>query len=790
MRKYFQKIIPILFITIGSTMAQEKGNIRGAIVDEVTKQPLIGANVQVFGTNRGSTTNVDGVFEINDLPENVYKLKISYIGYLSYLETDVRVIRRKTTSVKEIGLELTTLQGAEIVITPGLQAEIESMPVSSRSYSREEIRRTAGAIGDVIRATSTLPGVSTTAGEFTTFSVRGSNSHDNLILIDNIPFEKISHFEGGSAEQEVQGSRFSIFTGGLVEDVTFSAGGFGANYGRKNASVIDLTMKEGNFETPTVYASFDPGGGELNFDGPLMISENTSLVLNARYYDYTKIVEAMNQAHWGNPAFGDAIFKTTTVINPKHRVSLLGIYSLDNFNRDRKNVFAADDLVQNDVWDIEETRQLLGLNWRWLTGKHSFLRNTVFYRGNVRDRSAGNAWGNSGITMPESQDDIKIRRDIITQKQNENEFGWKADYTHMFSERTVNAGIEVFSIDLDYLTRQNGNDTLYTFDSHDYRPDPMLNYIVTTPEMIDNHFNNNALQFGAYVGQTCNSFSNLTIAPGLRFEINSFNKQRTFSPRLQVKYLIDARTAINTAVGLYFQNPIYSDLTSAPENIYLKNERALHAILGFTRQIGDDYKLTVEGYYKKLDNLVVPINYSSMELKNKGEGWASGLDFLLQKRYAKSFYAQMGYSFSVSKRNDNNGLGEYNAPYNQPHIFNLLGGYQINKRFFVSAKFHAASGLPKHNFIVHENIFNDSNFIRYSQEITDRYADRMTPYIMLDARVDYHQQFGRLALVTYVDLSNVLNRYNSTEDRFSELSGEEKALGFGFLPTFGFKLEF
>ena len=75
-------------------MAQEKGNIRGAIVDEVTKQPLIGANVQVFGTNRGSTTNVDGVFEINDLPENVYKAKITYIGYLSSLETDVRVLLR------------------------------------------------------------------------------------------------------------------------------------------------------------------------------------------------------------------------------------------------------------------------------------------------------------------------------------------------------------------------------------------------------------------------------------------------------------------------------------------------------------------------------------------------------------------------------------------------------------------------------------------------------------------------------------------------------------------------
>ncbi len=61
---------------------------------------------------------------------------------------------------------------------------------------------------------------------------------------------------------------------------------------------------------------------------------------------------------------------------------------------------------------------------------------------------------------------------------------------------------------------------------------------------------------------------------------------------------------------------------------------------------------------------------------------------------------------------------------------------------------------------------------------------------MLDIRFDYRHQFGRFALVTFVDLSNVLNRYNATEDRFSELNGKEKSLGFGFIPTFAFKLEF
>jgi hypothetical protein len=281
----------------------------------------------------------------------------------------------------------------------------------------------------------------------------------------------------------------------------------------------------------------------------------------------------------------------------------------------------------------------------------------------------------------------------------------------------------------------------------------------------------------------------LSLSPGLRYEINSFNNQNTISPRLQAKLHFNPRTVVNAAAGFYYQNPLYRDITTSPGNATLKNGQALHVILGVSRHFGDDFKLTVEGYYKKFDDLAVRADNSSFAMKNQGKGLSRGIDFLIQKHFTGKYYAQMTYSYSMSTRDDKDGLGEYDAPYSQPHIFNLLGGYQVNKKFFVSAKLHCATGRPKHKFIVHRNVFDNPTLVRYSQEITDRYGDRLTPYIMLDARIDYRQQFGRLALVTFLDLSNVLNRYNATEDRFSELSGEEKSLGFGFFPTFGFKLE-
>lgn len=188
--------------------------------------------------------------------------------------------------------------------------------------------------------------------------------------------------------------------------------------------------------------------------------------------------------------------------------------------------------------------------------------------------------------------------------------------------------------------------------------------------------------------------------------------------------------------------------------------------------------------------MVVRANRSNFAMNNQGEGWTSGIDVLFLKRFTDNYYAQITYSFSVSKRNDNDGLGEYNSPYSEPHIFNILGGYQVNKKLFISAKWTYATGKPKHKFIVHENIFDNPNRMRYSQEITERYGDRLTPFHMLDVRVEYRQPIYCMALVTYLDLGNLYNRFNATEDRFSELSGEERSLGFGFVPTFGFKLEF
>ena len=203
----------LVLLSATTLTAQNSGQISGKIADKATKQPLPDAVVAILGTKMGTTTDGEGHFTLTGVPEDIYKIQVSFIGYDSFLKTDVRVVRGKTTYVEEIELTQSVIETEETVVAAGYFREDAQAPISAFTYTRDEIRRAPGATGDVFRAMETLPGVSTSGGEFSAFSVRGGSPEENIILIDNIPFDKVSHFSGGSTEeQDKQGGRFSFFS--------------------------------------------------------------------------------------------------------------------------------------------------------------------------------------------------------------------------------------------------------------------------------------------------------------------------------------------------------------------------------------------------------------------------------------------------------------------------------------------------------------------------------------------------------------------------------------------------
>ena len=88
--------IILVLLSPSALAAQTSGQISGKIADNATKQPLPDAVVAILGTHMGTTTDGEGHFTLTGVPEDIYKIQVSFIGYDSFLKTDVRVVRGKT----------------------------------------------------------------------------------------------------------------------------------------------------------------------------------------------------------------------------------------------------------------------------------------------------------------------------------------------------------------------------------------------------------------------------------------------------------------------------------------------------------------------------------------------------------------------------------------------------------------------------------------------------------------------------------------------------------------------
>ncbi|HRG08711.1 MAG TPA: carboxypeptidase-like regulatory domain-containing protein, partial [Cyclobacteriaceae bacterium] len=78
------------------SIAQSTGNVKGKVIEQATKQPLVGVNVMLDNTQLGAVTDVDGVFTINNVPIGSYSLSISMVSFQTKKVIDIIVAVNKT----------------------------------------------------------------------------------------------------------------------------------------------------------------------------------------------------------------------------------------------------------------------------------------------------------------------------------------------------------------------------------------------------------------------------------------------------------------------------------------------------------------------------------------------------------------------------------------------------------------------------------------------------------------------------------------------------------------------
>ncbi len=750
----------------------QTGGIQIEVSDE-SGNPIEGVAVTIRsrdGEPLQVQTDASGAASAARLEPGLYRVTGEQEGFLGVVEPSLRVVRDKTVRLNFQMRAADELMEEVTVVADAVKADRHGA-ASTTFVDREHLRSAAGSGGDVLRALDGLPGLVST-GEFANFTVRGRGPRDNLILIDDIPYDRVVHFERSLGEQDdiTGGGRFSIFAPTLIEGAEFSPGGWSAAYGGRNGSLLKLDVARGN-PSPSASLRIDPRGLEVIYDGPSGFDPDTSMIFSARQWDFGRLFNLFGNSRRGSPRITDVILKTHTQLNPSNELEFLLLYTPEGGEDTVEELLDEAEFEERSLIDQEQDSYLLGAAWRRDLGPGAEWTNRFYFRDTARLSQESEAfWDSVPAVVPESE--VSLLEDILTIQEDESEIGWRSDLSFLNAWGSLSAGVRVSRLDLDYYTALADDWIRYQFDSGAPRLDPMRKYAVLTPSQVNAGFARSETQYAAYAEQLFEA-GKWDLRAGLRYDRDGFSDAGYLSPRFSANYAFSPITRLSLTAGSFYQSPRFLDRAADPENFGLANERTDHVSIGVNRQFRNNWDVLVEAYYQRLSDLVTDRDSATGLATNNGEGTSYGLDVVVNRQFEDGWSLNMVYSFNDAALNDNDGSPEYDADFNYEHLFSAGLNWEINDRWHLAARWKYATGRPGNDFIVHANVLDAlGGPLRFSQEFTTRNTLRWENFHRLNVRADYRRPIGAVDFIAFIDVLNLYGSDTTDEHEFVSHTGE------------------
>jgi len=746
--------------------AEAPGALTFIIKDQYTDRPLSSVQITLeereTNTTRSVQTDAQGRIVIDQLDPGLYSVSVAKGGFNSLYEPSIRVVTRKNVKVE---LELGE-QALEEVEVRAQQAE--ALAVNSTYLDREALRSAVGGGADPLLSLDGLPGLAS-ASEFASFSVRGRGPRDNLIFVDDFPFDKAVHFDATLGEEEDVGGggRFSIFAPNVIGGAEFSPGGWSAAYGGRAASLLNLEVADGN-PSPSASFRYDLAGYEIGYDGPTGITEDSTLLVSARRLDFGALFETIEELDIGEPVLRDVIVKSVNPLNENHTFEVLLMDTHEDYTRGVTHVFASPNFEDASLQDSEQDSDLYGMTLRSLVGEDAVWTNKVYYRASDKVSSEGESFPD---LVPEGSpaSDFPVREDIITVGEAETEIGWRSDFEMVNPWGVFSAGTRVTQIELDYSTVLDGDWIRYVYDEDDFRPDPDQRFIVLTPESLNSSLVQKETNYAGYVEQLFER-GDWDFRTGMRFEHDGFADQSFASPRFSVNWQPSTKVRYFATAGLFHQSPRFLELAANEANA-LENEEITHASIGYEYFPNNNWSVLTEAYYQNLDNLVVDLDRASGTFANIGDGTSYGVDVVANGMIREGLYATATYSYNDAVVDRKDGRGEVAADFSREHVATLGLTWEISSRWKVAGRYKYLSGTPDDLFIIHSDVLGVGEPLRYSKEILERNVGRTSGAGSLNVRVDYRRAFGPIDVTAFLDVINVTAASSSDESEFDYRRG-------------------
>ncbi len=750
--------IVILALQAALGFGQEKiGTVSGKVMEKLSGQPIMGVTVSAGG--REAKTDPDGNYLL-EVPAGEYNLRFTANGFSDVVTAQVTITANRTF-VQNIKLTI-TLPGEKVDVKSDVFAVSEDKPVSQTLLNRDEIRNTPGSGGDLLRSISALPSVTAVGAEFGDYFVRGGKTDENLVFIDNIPVADFTLFndkyDGG------KGGRGSVLASDVIDSADFSAGGFGARFGDRMSSVLDVSLRESNRKRVQTSLFTDLGNAGGSIDIPFRDRGGWVSSVRGSYYDV--VFDVLKLGDIGRPRNWDFVNHAIYDIDRRNRLSFSAINSFESFTLTASQASQADRRTDRLTTFRRSRRAIFGLTLSTTIGGSMLSRLTAW----------GNIQHNDGnLNRIDTAKTLQRRRDL-----RDSQFGIKEDVTASLSKKVqLAAGAGIYGDQAGYFS--------FELSGLGYSP---LEEEYNAPDRTSLMTLGTTVSAYGYAQMTFRPVARFSVTPSVRFDHYGVTGETLVSPRLSARLSVTNRLALTFATGLYRQPPGLYTMSLTKANRNLKAQTAFHVVGGIEWLAMEDLRVRAEVFQKKYDNLVVQPVLGNYNYTNAGSGNANGVEISMQKALSGHWAGQVSYSYTDSKRRISSGGFAFPADEERPHQFTAIGITRV-WGIILAGKYRMASGLPYDARTPIRISTSPLIFLQRLTTIENRNALRLSFYRDFDFRAEKKFDFKRWSVAPYIDLLNAfsLNYKSQVDYEFNRSS--VRLIGEGVrIPLFGLRVEF
>ena len=653
-------LMMLLFpVAAGAQTNQANQTIRGQVCDVASGEPMIGVTITVEnGTTMATVSDVDGNFEIKNVPVGRHSVRATYIGYEPVLLKEQLV-----SSGKELVLTLRMRESiselGEVVVKPRVNKQLplnEMAQVGARMFSVEEASRYAGGMADPARTASMFAGVAT-GGATNGISIHGNSPQMLQWRVEGVEVPNPNHF---AEITEAGGGVFTSLNGTVLANSDFLTGAMPAEYGNALSGAFDMKMRVGNNTKYEHAVQVGTLGVDFASEGPLAKGSKASYLVNYRYsfLEIAKKLHAINMEH-ETLDYQDLSFKLNMPTTKAGTFAVWFTGLIDNYESD-----ALDPSEWETLWDMNDSwsRQrscALGVNhtFRFKTG--GTLHSSVAFTGAYRKLGIDDY----DVAMTKMPDMLgrNSQWNVIISTQHQ----------HKFSSRyTMQNGFEHQHLDfhtwLDYIKVVGG--PLY--------------------RIYESEGNTGLTRL--YTNHKVAISSRLSAVAGVNVMWFNLNNQWLVEPRVSVQYKLSPSSTISLAYALnsrkestdtYFVLNANGQPTA---NKDLGLTRSHHISASFAQRLGENAMLKIEPYWQWLFDVPVEqgttysilnhnLFYQDRALVNEGAGRNYGIDLTLERYLKDGLYGMLTATLFKSEYRDAQGEWHHTR-HDRGWITNILGG--------------------------------------------------------------------------------------------------------------------